>query len=378
MASPSPDPPRRPPLKSKFRIGSARSNRLSYRLGEKVFHVSDTPASALTKKKEVLKTIAGDRLAVHPPPWQPSTHTREPRNVLPRLKENPAKEGLDRMPLPKGIKLWDGPERKAEGMDTWKGSTVIEQRERKQWTAAFEDKVAKHRGTPTRYLRGDYITPFSKTEAMTFEGRERKVAQRGARELLIEQLKKELPGHSENKYQAEAFRIMRDLECQARQQTYFPVAAETFRPNLSLTLPYRKYKEYFHPGRYKPAPALTKEREDRLANRANEIESDTDSLMNDEQDQLHDQDTSLPSSGDEKKQQPAAAGGGLADTETMLDGALGEREGEGEGEREGGVMVLKGGGREKKVWSCCLQPKSTSKGCEYRLIDPDAWSLGGF
>merc|ERR1712224_384557 len=59
-------------LKSKFQVGSAKSDRINYSLAQKVFHSSDVPDKTLLAKKEVLKAKQRDILSLQQP-WNQST-----------------------------------------------------------------------------------------------------------------------------------------------------------------------------------------------------------------------------------------------------------------------------------------------------------------
>mmetsp|Transcript_61547 Transcript_61547/g.133207 ORF Transcript_61547/g.133207 Transcript_61547/m.133207 type:complete len:341 (+) Transcript_61547:64-1086(+) len=68
MASPS-----RPFLTSKFQVGSAKSDKINFSLAQKVFHSGDVPKDVLEAKRIVQKTKQANILGTEPRGWNAST-----------------------------------------------------------------------------------------------------------------------------------------------------------------------------------------------------------------------------------------------------------------------------------------------------------------
>eukprot|EP00928_Gymnodinium_smaydae_P039825 TRINITY_DN27125_c0_g1_i1.p1 TRINITY_DN27125_c0_g1~~TRINITY_DN27125_c0_g1_i1.p1 ORF type:complete len:261 (-),score=42.26 TRINITY_DN27125_c0_g1_i1:614-1396(-) len=60
-------------LQSRFQVGSVKSQKISYALGQKVFHSTDVPPEALAAKRSVQKTKQSNTLGTEQPAWNAST-----------------------------------------------------------------------------------------------------------------------------------------------------------------------------------------------------------------------------------------------------------------------------------------------------------------
>ncbi|KAF4690278.1 hypothetical protein FOZ60_000438 [Perkinsus olseni] len=119
--------------------------------------------------------------------------------------------------------------------------------------------------------------------------REKKRQYADIRGEFIRELRVEFPHASLMRLEAMARRLLDEKLLSDEKSRRYPIAHESFRPNLSLTTQDRRYREHYHPGAYD-------------------------------------------------------------------------------------MIQVEG----KRAWSCCLNYDSDSRGCEYRVINPDAWCLLGF
>merc|ERR1719465_261632 len=101
-------PPQRHFLRSKFQVGSCKSDRKTFPPSQKVFHSGDVPPNVLAAKKEVLKSVKPDTLCLERLPWDINTiadpKLREQKDKRKNLKAELllVRAGLmDEMTMPK-------------------------------------------------------------------------------------------------------------------------------------------------------------------------------------------------------------------------------------------------------------------------------------
>mmetsp|Transcript_114310 Transcript_114310/g.323783 ORF Transcript_114310/g.323783 Transcript_114310/m.323783 type:complete len:348 (+) Transcript_114310:100-1143(+) len=319
-------------LRSKFRHGSAKSDKINFAIAQKVFHSGDVPKDVLEAKWAVQRTKQANILGTEPREWDRST-------CADRTQKGASKD-LKRQLLKVRAGLMDeravGPSRAhsdaavAEqqkfivamtgkgpiGKLTGQWSNTVDERglakhcihehwpdwDQSHATHAPEDKkqaqavVARGEARRKRMMEADpkldagaYVAPGRATSNVNDLLRQRKIDFQDLKEQFKKELKVEFPQASEERLQAMAQRLLNEKLLADEKMARFPVQHEKFRPNLSLTTQDRRYKEYHHPGTW----------------------------------------------------------------------TWNEAEG-----RHG--------------WSCCLNFSEDSRGCEYRIMNPDAWCTLGY
>jgi len=83
---------------------------------------------------------------------------------------------------------------------------------------------------------------------MNNEVRKKKIDNQDLKEQFKRELQVEFPEASEERLQAMSKRLLDEKLLADEKRNKFPVQNERFRPDLSLTVKDRRYKEYHHPG----------------------------------------------------------------------------------------------------------------------------------
>jgi len=281
-------------LKTKFQVGSAKSDKINYTVAQKVFHSGDVPQDVLESKRQVQKRKQPNILGTEKRDWnqsiiadqkvQKDVHKDLKRQLLEvraGLKDEkiqkPSKFHTDEQiaerhkfvvamtgkgPIGKLTGKWFNPvdERGlaahciADNWNDWSQShtcttkedirqahSVVQQREdrRKNWIARNDHLNAEA-----------YINPSEATGNINDRLRERKIDFQDLKDQFKRELKVEFPEASEERLQAMAQRLLNEKLLADEKMSRFPVQHESFRPNLSLTTQDRRYKEYHHPGTY--------------------------------------------------------------------------------------------------------------------------------
>lgn len=129
-----------------------------------------------------------------------------------------------------------------------------------------------------------YKRPVDHTEAIGVEQSNIKIEYQELKDEFKDKLREEFPSASEERLQALAHRLLEEKLRSDAKLARQPVPQESFKPNLSVTTADRRYKEFYHPGKW--------------------------SVFGDEE-----------------------------------------------------------------CWSCCMNYTKDSKGCEHKIVNPDAWCL---
>jgi hypothetical protein len=270
-----------PFLKTKFQVGSVKSDKLNYPLTTRVFHRSDAPDFKIALKRETEKFKQPDYLELRPRPWNSSTLSTEqdPRDVG-KLTLNAAKKHLIEHPrILKGtldinaLRLNDlspsdketlqfvkaitgkGPvaclhrkwfntqdDRGISNFADWNSTTVVDRQlikklSKKHFNNQHPKKIPPH-----------YLPPEEQVIELNSLIRAKKEKYQEKRNEIKQKLALDMPNASENKLAALANRILDEKLIQEEKMNRFPMPNECFRPNLALTTVDRRYKVWFHPG----------------------------------------------------------------------------------------------------------------------------------
>nr|CEL77572.1 TPA: hypothetical protein BN1205_097370 [Toxoplasma gondii VEG] len=174
---------------------------------------------------------------------------------------------------------------RAPGSVPWNASVLIEPWERKRRERAYEVPEAPPL-CKRQYLPASYASPRARTAALDAELQEERRRFAPERQALFECVRKQLPGASKERCWAEVRRIFDNAMNYEKRRPLDPNYAVFAKPNLSLTDRGRKYKVYFHTGKFD-------------------------------------------------------------------------------------VCAIDG----REAWSCCLNPSRSSRGCQEKTVNPDAWHL---
>eukprot|EP00927_Polykrikos_kofoidii_P072046 TRINITY_DN68216_c0_g1_i1.p1 TRINITY_DN68216_c0_g1~~TRINITY_DN68216_c0_g1_i1.p1 ORF type:complete len:365 (-),score=60.29 TRINITY_DN68216_c0_g1_i1:363-1457(-) len=320
-----------PFMRSKFQVGSVKSQKVNFSLAQKVFHSVDAP-EVVASKRAVMKSKQSNILGTEQRDWNQSTivnqkvqkdpvdlkctllkvraglvdekvtkppknHSDEAVSELHRYIVNSTGQG----PIGKCTKKWFNAvdERGLanhvchEAWGDWNQSTATHTKEDvKQGQAVFEAKEQRRvrmQEKDPKLCAEAYVDPMTATANVNDRLRERKVDFQDLKEQFKRELKVEFPRASEERLQAMAQRLLNEKLLADEKTSRFPVQHENFRPNLSLTTQDRRYKQYHHPGTWTWS----------------EVE-------------------------------------------------------------------------KCYAWSCCLNFKEASRGCEHKVVNPDAWCTLGF
>lgn len=315
-------------LKSKFQVGSCKSDRVNFRDAQKVFHSGDVPPSVLAAKKDVVKSKRPDILCVNRQPWDQTT-------IADPKIQKPVRKQLKRELLLVRAGLLDQPtvaqskgKSDEEIADYVRYITAITGKGpvgalTKKWfnatderglgahtiepgwadwncsvgTRSAEDvKIKEKRFAEDEARRIAQNVPDAKIDPALYRGpveqvgefnalvAEKKNQYQDLKEEFKAELRNEFPTASEERMQAIAARLLDEKLLADERTRRYPIPHESFQPNLALTCMDRRYKEWRHPGKWE-----------------------------------------------------------WRELEQMF------------------------------CWSCCMNYKEESKGCEYRTVNPDAW-----
>jgi len=281
-------------LKSKFQVGSAKSDKINYTLAQKVFHSGDVPKDVLESKRHVQKKKQANILGTEPREWNASTIADQKiqKDVHKDLKRNllkvraglmdervikPSKFHTDEAiaerhkfivamtgqgPIGKLTGKWFNAvdERGlhahsiADNWPDWNGSHSAHTPEDiKQAQAVVEEKDTRRRRMmeKEKWLnKSSYINPTKSIANVNDCLRERKIDFQDLKEQFKRELKVEFPQASEERLQAMSQRLLNEKLLADEKMSRFPVQHESFRPNLSLTTQDRRYKVFQHPGTF--------------------------------------------------------------------------------------------------------------------------------
>jgi hypothetical protein len=301
---------------------------VTYSNADKVFSSADVTRNASILKKDVVNAKRGDILGVKPQSWNQSS------KCVPDLQSD--RKDLKHQLLKVRAGLMDQPpsatsvapytdEQMADSIRyitniTGKGPigaltkewcNAVDERglpahciesQWKDWNrstavCAPEDVSVKQRrfeeiesrrirmNVPSKKVNQEtYHDPQARTSKVGQEMASIKVTHQALKNDFKAQLKEEFPNASEERLQALAHRLLEEKLRSDAKISRQPVPQESFKPNLTVTTMDRRYKEFFHPGKWS---------------------------------------------------------------------TFGNEE----------------------CWSCCMGYSFDSKGCEYKVIDPDAWCL---
>ncbi|KAF4664435.1 hypothetical protein FOZ61_000823 [Perkinsus olseni] len=332
-------------LKTSFKVGSVRADTVNYKDADRVFPLSDIPPAIVSFKQAVKSSVRPRILDTLPKPWDVSV----------KADEKPVRKDLRRQLLMVRAGLMDQPlwyprsKHKDMSPAEFSSSLTIKERDTirhvgmvtgkgpvgsltKRWFNLVDEKGAsQHSVNPEDDFVGSWDISSStchpadvKARVRAFvEAEKRRVRMNGdvdahvnrkiyrnpeehfaefqelvrekkrqyadIRGEFIRELRVEFPHASLMRLEAMARRLLDEKLLSDEKSRRYPIAHESFRPNLSLTTQDRRYREHYHPGAYD-------------------------------------------------------------------------------------MIEVEG----KRAWSCCLNYDSDSRGCEYRVINPDAWCLLGF
>jgi len=281
-------------LTSKLQVGSAKSDKISYSLAQKVFHSGDVPREVVESKRAVQKTKQANILGTEAHAWNQSTiaDPRVQKDVTKDLKRQllkvraglmdeyvikPSKAHSDEKiaeqfkyivsttgqgPIGKLSAKWFNPVDE-RGLarhciepkwPDWNDSTSNHTKEDQKHARVVFDKTETKRiktRARDRDVRTDPSTYISSQQSITHLNhalRERKVDFQDLKEQFKRELLVEFPNASEERLQAMAQRLLNEKLLADEKCARFPVQHESFRPNLSVTTQDRRYKEWSHPG----------------------------------------------------------------------------------------------------------------------------------
>lgn len=281
-------------LQSKFQVGSARCDRITYSQAQKVFHSDNVYAEALEAKKIVTKMKQPNILGIEKEGWNQSiiADQKVQKDTKKDLKRQllqvraglldekvikPSKMHSDeaiaerhkyivattgRGPIGMLTGKWFNPvdERGLHGhciehkWPDWQGGTSTHTKEdQKQATDRWEQRESQRKRMQEHDPMLDqeaYVDPATSITNVNDRLRERKIDFQDLKEQFKRELKVEFPSASEERLQAMAQRLLNEKLLADEKMARFPVQHESFRPNLSLTTQDRRYKMYNHPGTY--------------------------------------------------------------------------------------------------------------------------------
>lgn len=321
-------------LKSEFKVGSAKSDKINYSLAQKVFHSGDVPKEVVDSKRIVQKKKQANILGTEPQDWNSSTladqkiqkdgskdlkrqllkvraglmdeHAMKPSKAhdegkIEELQKfivemtgkgpigpltgkwmNPVDErGLAKHVIADHWPDWDPSHSTHSKEDKVQAAEVLAQKEERRLRMRAKDD--------NKLNKESYVDPTASISNINDRLRERKIDFQDLKDQFKRELKVEFPQASEERLQAMAQRLLNEKLLADEKLARFPIQHESFRPNLSLTTQDRRFKEYYHPGTWAYNAA-----------------------------------------------------------------------------------------EKRHTWSCCLNYKEDSRGCEYKICNPDAWCTLGF
>jgi hypothetical protein len=287
-------PPQKDFLKSKFQVGSCKSDRKTFPPSQKVFHSGDVPPNVLAAKKEVLKSTRPDILGLERLPWDINTiadpKVREQKDKRKNLKAELllVRAGLmDEPTMPKSRSWTD--EKVADyvrhvasitgkgpvGCLTKKWFNATDERGlgahcvEPKWadwncsvgTRSAEDVKVKEKrfqeseirrrtmNVPTQKINKQlYVKPTEQITEMNLLVSDKKQQYQDLKEEFKSELRHTFPNASEERLQALAHRLLDEKLLADEKIRRFPAQHESFKPNLALTTQDRRYKQWRHNG----------------------------------------------------------------------------------------------------------------------------------
>jgi hypothetical protein len=283
-------------LTAKFQVGSSKSDRVSYKVKDKVFHTGDIRGDVMEKKREVLKSTKPDVLGLARQAWEPSTiadpkvekqrrknlkaelieirgrqadqptlptKPRDPEEVDSYLRYVAATTGKG--PVGSLTKKWfnaiDLRGLSAHCIEPswpdWNVSSDIRSAEStkvKEKRFIEKEDRRKRMNHPDKLVSDIYRNPTQQIGEMDDLLREKKLQYHDLKEEFKNELRAEFPQASEERLQAMAARLLDEKLMVDEKLRRYPIPHESFRPNLALTTADRRYKEWSHPGKWELQP----------------------------------------------------------------------------------------------------------------------------
>lgn len=282
-------------LKTEFKVGSRKSDKINYSLTQKVFHSRDVPKYVIESRKEVQYKKQANVLGTEPVDWNAST-IADPK-IQKATTTNAESKDLKRQLLKVRAGLMDEKTSKPSKMHAeehvedlqkfivgltgkgpigalrgnwmnsvderglakhciadhwpdWDPSHCTHTKEdQKAAAAVFSKKEERRERNQHKKLNTEaYIDPATAISNVNDRLRERKNDFQDLKEQFKRELKVEFPQASEERLQAMAQRLLNEKLLADEKLARFPIQHESFRPNLSLTTQDRRFKEYYHPG----------------------------------------------------------------------------------------------------------------------------------
>lgn len=326
-------------LKSKFKVGSCKSDKISFNQREKVFHSSDIPENVVDCKKFVQKSKQPNILGVQKDPWNLSTAAQArlekhqgyqygggtslkrtlqkvraglmDQKTLKDSKYLSEEQLADRIryvvaitgrgPIGKFVgKWWNAIDEKGlpahcinPDWPDWDTSAATQNVEDiKHAENIFEKKEERRlrmNALDEKVNFDNYESLLERYYLKNKDIEDKKIEYQDLKDLFKHELRVEFPNASEERLQSMGQRLLEEKLLSDVKLKRFPVQHESFRPNLSLTTQDRRYKQFHHPGAW----------------------------------------------------------------------SMNEKEG-------------------RFSWSCCMNYREDSKGCAVKVVNPDRWCLDGF
>lgn len=277
-------------LESKFQVGSVKSQKISFSVGQKVFHNSDVPREAAEAKRAIEKSKKANILDLEQQAWNQSTifdqkvqkdrkdlqrHLLLVRAGMDQGFQKPAKAHSDESiaqlqryivgvtgkgPIGKCSNKWVNSvdERGlsqhsiADHWPDWNHSAATHTKDDvKQAQSVYDVNDQRRQRMLAREPKLDveaYVDPAAAVRHVNDGLREQKVDGQDLKEQIKRECQVEFPQASEERLQAMAQRLMHEKSLADQKSARFPVQHESFRPNVRVTTQDRRYKEFFHPG----------------------------------------------------------------------------------------------------------------------------------
>jgi hypothetical protein len=244
-------------LKSRFRVGSSKSDRLNYGLGQKVFHLSDVAEDILKTKREVDRSIQPDWLEVRPRDWNASTSLATELRNRSKLKIRYARAGILDQPTSHPHKAYVNLQAKLMARESkkevergWNGTVWVDRAGVRAGSCAIMTQPPKGDvvATVASPVLVDYLTPQEQVQEFNDLVRAKKTQYRDLRHKIKDKLQSEFPNASKARLVAMATRLLDEKLLNDERNRRFPLPHENFRPNLALTTVDRRYKLHHHPG----------------------------------------------------------------------------------------------------------------------------------
>ncbi|KAF4748154.1 Survival of motor neuron--splicing factor 30 [Perkinsus olseni] len=293
-------------LKTSFQVGSVRADTINYKDADRVFGSSDVPPAMVSCKQAVKNSVRPRILDTLPKPWDISVKADE-KSVRTDLRRQLLMVRAGLMDQPRWY-----PRSKHKDMSPAEFSSSLTRKERdtirhvgmvtgkgpvgsltKRWFNLVDEKGAsQHSVNPEDDFVGSWDISSStchpadvKARVRAFvEAEKRRVRMNGdvdahvnrktyrnpeehfaefqelvrekkrqyadIRGEFIRELRVEFPHASLMRLEAMARRLLDEKLLSDEKSRRYPIAHESFRPNLSLTTQDRRYREHYHPGAY--------------------------------------------------------------------------------------------------------------------------------